>query len=562
MKKEKLLSLTKEQLADLVLKKDNKKDYGLVFEESLEDTELDLIKNEPILIPYNRKSQVVNIKDKEKKVKEIKDIMNDEKGKMNYIIEGDNLHGLKAIEKIYQNSIDLVVIDPPYNTGKEFQYNDKKVDKNDNYKHSKWLSFMKKRLKIAKELMTEDGVIFVHIDDNEQAQLKLLMDEIFGEENNLGILSVVNNLKGRSDDKYFATANEFLCVYAKNKSKAKINGFPMNDEYLSEYKFEDKISKYKKVLFRKTGKNSKRSDRPNMYYPIYYNEKNSHFSLQKQNENYIRILPLDSKNKEGCWRWGKETFLKKKDTELIAIKYQGSWSIYTKQRTIIDGEKRTIKPKTLWLDKRYDSDRGTLLMKKMFNKKNFSNPKPLEFIKDIIKVGSNKNANILDFFAGSGTTGHAVLELNKEDGGSRNFILITNNENTSLNEKYLVWDYLVENNVIKDYDKSKWTSKNNRYHYYKKYINENFPLGIEGSNIKIKDNYKDNIKLKEIIKTNKFKSFLKNLQLYVADRGICQNVTYPRMEKVINGYIDNKGNKVEGLGGNLKYLKTSFLDIN
>ncbi len=365
-----------------------------------------------------------------------------------------------------------MVIDPPYNTNnKDFKYNDRFVDKEDTWRHSNWLSFMNKRLILAKKLLSEKGIIFINIDDNELAQLKLLCDEIFGENNKLGIISVVNNLSGRSDDKFFATSNEFMLVYAKNIEKAVIKGLPMSKEYQKEYKYKDNISNYKEVLLRKTGKGSKREDRPNMYYPIYFNTKTKDIYLDKLNsENEIEILPLDSKGNEGRWRWGKDTFNKKKDTEIvIKLNSKDKWTVYEKTRDIVNGEKRTQKAKTTWINPKYDSGNGTVLIKDLFNDNVFTNPKPLEFILDILRIATDKNDIVLDFFAGSGTTGHAVLELNKEDGGNRQFILCTNNENK-----------------------------------------------------------------------------------------ICEEITYQRLNKVINGYTSQNGNKVEGIGGNLNYFRVKL----
>lgn len=398
-------------------------------------------------------------------LKEIKgkEIISDDNKPVNLLIEGDNLLSLNHLLETHKEKIDVIYIDPPYRTqNKKFKYNDFFET------HDKWLSFMKKRLLLAKELLTDGGIIFISIDDNEQAQLKLLCDEIFGENNKLGVLSIVNNLSGRSDDKFFATSNEFMLAYAKKIEKAIIKGFPMSDDYKKEYKLKDEISNYKEVLLRKTGKNSKREDRPNMYYPIYFDTETKVISLEKTNNPYeIEILPLDDKGNEGRWRWGIDKFNQKKDTELvIRLNNKNKWNVYVKMRDIVDGETRTQKPKTIWINPKYDSGNGTVLIKEMFDKDVFTNPKPLEFILDILRISTNKDSIILDFFAGSGTTGHAVLELNKEDGGNRQFILCTNNENN-----------------------------------------------------------------------------------------ICEEVTYQRLNKVINGYTTPKGKYIEGTSGNLKYYK-------
>jgi len=404
-----------------------------------------------------------------------KDILTNKDKSTNLLIEGDNYHVLSVMQYTHKNSIDVIYIDPPYNTGnKDFVYNDRFVDKEDGWRHSKWLSFMNKRLRLARELLKEDGVIFISIDDNELAQLKLLCDETFSEQNYISTLSIVNNLKGRSDDNFFATASEFLLVYAKNKTKCKLFGLPLDDNYINEFNKKDNKGRYKEILLRKTGKNSKRNDRPNMFYPIYYNETSHKVDIIRNSVNDIEILPLDSNNNEGRWRWGIDTFVEKKDTEIVIRKNNKNvWCVYTKMRLETENGLRTLKPKTIWLDPKYDTSKGTLLIKEMFGENIFTNPKPIEFIKDILKISSDKESVILDFFAGSGTTGHAVLELNQEDGGNRQFILVTNNENN-----------------------------------------------------------------------------------------ICTDVTYPRIQKVIEGYTTPKGKEVEGLGGNLRYYKTDFVQKN
>ena len=361
----------------------------------------------------------------------------------NLYIEGDNLEVLKSLQKSYFGKVKMIYIDPPYNTGRDFIYKDNFRDSIDNYKeitnqttkansetngryHTYWLNMMYPRLRLARNLLTEDGVIFISIDNNEVTNLNKICDEIFGEYNKLGIMSVVNNLKGRSDDKFFATSNEFLLVYAKKIDLANINGLPMDDEYEKEYKYKDNISNYKEVGLRKTGKNSKRKDRPNMYYPIYFNiDTNEIYTEKKNHYNEVEIYPLDENGDEGCWRWGKETFNEKKDTEIIVkLNNNNKWCVYVKMRDIINGEKRTQKPKTTWINPKYDSGNGTKLIKELFNDNIFTNPKPIEFILDILRISTDSNSLVLDFFSGSATTSQAIMRLNSEDNGNRKFIMV------------------------------------------------------------------------------------------------------------------------------------------
>ena len=234
----------------------------------------------------------------------------------NVFIEGDNLEVLKIMQKHYHGKIKLIYIDPPYNTGKDFVYPDnykeglesylewtrqvneegKKLSTNSETEgryHSNWLNMMYPRLKLARNLLTEDGVIFVSIDHHELQNLLGLMNAVFGESNQLGVITVVNNLKGRSDDAHFATSNEYLVVYARSAQAAAISGLETDDVYKAEFKYSDEISNYKEVGLRKTGKNSRRIDRPNMFYPIYFSPESGTFSLTSK-DSAIEILPIDS----------------------------------------------------------------------------------------------------------------------------------------------------------------------------------------------------------------------------------------------------------------------------
>ncbi|MBP7703171.1 MAG: site-specific DNA-methyltransferase, partial [Candidatus Hydrothermae bacterium] len=366
----------------------------------------------------------------------------------NIVIVGENLETLKLLLKPYFGKVKMIYIDPPYNTGKDFIYRDnfkeplkdylektgqidsegKKLTTNTEASgryHSDWLNFMYPRLFLARNLLRDDGVIFISIDDHEVHHLRMIMDEIFGEENFLGIISVVNNLKGRSDDEYIATANEFLLVCTKNKGEYEMGGLPLTKEQLNEYDKEDQYGKYKEVGFRKTGKGWKRKDRPNMFYPIYFNQKTGQISLERQKQEDIEILPLTNDGQEGRWRWDKERFLERKDKDVVIRELStGKWNVFTKMRLNENGEDRTLLPKSVWIDPKFDTAKGAKILKEFFGKDVFDNPKPIDFIIDILRISTDNDSFILDFFAGSGTTGHAVWDLNKEDGGNRKFILV------------------------------------------------------------------------------------------------------------------------------------------
>lgn len=355
------------------------------------------------------------------------------------LIIGDNYPALLNLLIEYRGKINVIYIDPPY--GVDSMGNFAATNYDNAITRDNLLSMLYPRLVVARELLSSEGVIFCSIDDRNQAYVKGLFDEVFGERNFLANISVVNNLRGRSDDKFFATANEYLLCYAKDCKNVEIGGFDMSEEFKNEYNKNDEISNYKEVSLQKTGKNSRRIDRPNMYYPIYYSEKTKKFSLEQFNDS-IEIFPSQINGEEGCWRWGKNKFLENKDTELCARNVNGIWRIYVKMRDVVDGVERTIKPKTLWQETSYDTGNGGRMLNSILNSKFlFQSPKPVQFIKDIIKISTtNPAAIILDFFAGSGTTGQAVLELNKEDGGKRQFILCTNNEITEQNPNGIAID--------------------------------------------------------------------------------------------------------------------------
>lgn len=358
----------------------------------------------------------------------------------NKIIHGDNLEALKSLLPEYEGKIKCIYIDPPYNTGNEnWVYNDNvnhpKIKKwlgevvgkegDDLSRHDKWLCMMYPRLKLLHKLLADDGAIFISIDDNEHANLKLLLDEIFGLKNYISTIACINNPKGRSDDKYVATAHESIVIYGKSK-KLKIGGFKPEEHIIRRYNKRDKNGRYRDIDLRKTGDADERKDRPNMFYPFYYNKLKKILLVDKPENisDFIEIYPKKNEKIEGRWRWGNETA--KEMLHLLCAKYmpkKKQWSIFEKD--YLD-EESFVKPTTNWNFKDVNSERGSELFIKYleFNKNEFPNPKPLGTIKRIIQIATNKDDLILDSFAGSGTTAHAVLNLNKEDGGNRKFILV------------------------------------------------------------------------------------------------------------------------------------------
>lgn len=336
----------------------------------------------------------------------------DEDGNLqqNLLIKGNNLLALYTLRERLAGKVKFIYIDPPYNTRTDantFAYNN-------NFNHSSWLTFMRNRLEVAKELLTEDGVIFIDIDHYELFYLGVLADEIFGYENRLGVLAVVHNLKGRYNE-FFSPAHENKIVYAKNAQYAKIKDF--NFDNSSSYPHEDEISRYKSIPLQRSGDGSRRADRPNLFYPVYYDPNTKEVSISKL-ENGVEMLPIDSNAIERRWRWGRDTLMEKWKTETEVKKVNGEYKIYTKLR--IKGER----PKSLWFRPEYSGTTGTGDLKDLMGDKVFSYPKSVAMVKDSIQISTEPDDIVLDFFGGSGTTAQAVMAQNAEDGGNRKFILI------------------------------------------------------------------------------------------------------------------------------------------
>ena len=366
----------------------------------------------------------------------------------NLYIEGDNLAVLKLLQETYLGKIKMIYIDPPYNTGNDFVYNDDFAEDASEYLgnsgqytdegyqlvqntesngrfHTDWLNMMYTRMKLAKDLLADDGVVFISLDDHEIDNMKKICNEIFGETNCVAQLVLVNNIAGRSDSKNIATAHEYALIYQKS-SEFIANGMPLSAEQLQEYKYEDAGGKYRLQGLRKRGSGALRTDRPNMWYPIYYSEQQNSVSLNPNAfSNPITILPKLSDGTDGRWRWGKDTFEKKKHLiEIRTVSGRNEYDAY--EKVYLNGEdgERTTKMKSFLLESKYTTDTATTEYKSVMEQKTFESPKAVSFIKDLVHVGSDKNAIVLDFFSGSATTAHAVMQLNAEDGGSRKFIMV------------------------------------------------------------------------------------------------------------------------------------------
>ena len=365
----------------------------------------------------------------------------------NIFIEGENLDVLKVLQKSYFNSIKMIYIDPPYNTGNDFVYNDnfkqdlkdyqeqsgeldeegklklafKKNSKENGHFHSKWLNMMLPRLHLAKNLLKDDGVIFISIDDNEQAQLKLLCDEVFGEENFVGQITVVNNPRGR-DYGGIAKMHEYLLVYLKDP-RAEINTLESKDK---KFPFEDERGGFELRELRNRNIAFNKENRPNLYYPFYVNEDNDlgngllEISLEKK-IGFITVYPKESQGKNTVWRWGKEKSQQNLNTEIAAKRMtDGGFMIVEKYR------KTSQMARSVWSGKEDNSEKGTLLVKELFDgKKYFDFPKSEEMLRKALQMGTSSNDIILDFFAGSSTSAHAIMQLNAvEDNSNRRFICV------------------------------------------------------------------------------------------------------------------------------------------
>jgi adenine-specific DNA-methyltransferase len=437
-----------------------KKKYGLVWEDKPED--------------------VVEIcKEKLPVLKEVKSkkIITDKSKPINLLIEGDNYHALSVLNYTHKGKIDVIYIDPPYNTGNtDFIFNDRFIDREDSFRHSKWLSFMDKRLRLARNLLTNKGVIFISIDDNEIAQLKLLCDDVFGEKNFIVNFIINSAPAGTQSSKNVSIQHSYCLCYARSINGIKFILERTETELKNRYSDQDERGSYYSERLWKRGIGGKKEDVPTLHFPVYYNPKTKQILVDdeyKNNKSFVKIIPYHTREVLGRWTWSRDTMKNGRDN-LIVKKVAGEWKLHKK--VYAESEVGKLPFSIIGADIGR-TEMGSLEVKEIFNAKVFDYPKPLNLICHFLSSVNNKSATILDFFAGSGTAGHATLQLNKKDSGSRTFILCTNNE-------------------------------------------DNNGLGLK----------------------------------------IAEDICYPRIKKIIQGYKNSKSGKVAGLGGNLKYFKTDFVD--
>lgn len=419
-----LEGLTNDEKSELIKLLRSQKKYGLVWEDKPEDAEQRMVNEQPVLVEVPERA-----------------ILSDDAEAPNHIlIEGDNLEALTALSYTHAGKIDVIYIDPPYNTGnKDFSYNDTFIDRENGYRHSMWLSFMDKRLEISKNLLSSRGTIFISIDDNELSQLKLLCDEIFGERNFIAC-PVRRRRKSQANlSKNISTIHEYVLIYRKN--------------------IEHELNKVEANLDLDSFKNPDNDPRgPYTTMPC-TNRGGTKYSVVTPTGNVI----------EDEWRFKKQTYDQLFEDNRIVFPRGGKGK--PRYKLFLSEKQRGGVIPNSWWDEFESNQEGAALLKQILGEDAFSNPKPVGLITFIEKLSTLKDSTILDFFAGSGTTLHATMQLNAEDGGHRRCILATNNEN-----------------------------------------------------------------------------------------GICENVTYERNRRVIQGYITPKGEKVPGLTrNNLRYYKTKFV---
>lgn len=380
----------------------------------------------------------------------------------NVFIEGDNLEVLKLLQKSYFGKVKLIYIDPPYNTGKEFIYPDKYAENLDTYLsytgqiddsgrklatntdtsgryHSRWLNMLYPRLYLAKNLLRDDGAIFISIDDHEVMNLRSMCDQIFGEENHVGTLSILNNLKGRNDKKNVATSHEYLVVYGNEKFES--FGMPLTTEQLSQYKYrDDQGHLYALRDLRKRGGADKRADRPKLFFPIYFDKSSGKLSLERMSAGDAEVLPQLGDGADGCWRWGKDKV--KANLDILHPKYNKSkdrWGcehrVYLDPSIRDDAKddedddddlnfERTSKTKSFWWGADISTDHAVRSFKELFAGMGTDYPKSPKFMKRIMHLATRDKDIVLDFFAGFSTTAQAVMEINYEEQTKRRYIMV------------------------------------------------------------------------------------------------------------------------------------------
>ena len=353
------------------------------------------------------------------------------------LISSENFGALNLLQNRYKEQLKSIYIDPPYNT------NASEIIYMNGYKHSSWITLMENRLALSTKFLKNDGIIQVAIDEEEQRFLNILLDNVYGANNFISAISIQHNPKGR-DQEYIASSHEYLLTYAKNEETAITNGFKIiGKDFETKYPLVDDEGRYRELPLKRTGSDSRRQDRPYMFYPFLINKIDGTLSLPPHDEyknifdstkkifddefldklrkkyemDYIFVLPQNDNGEYLRWRWGYDSCLDAIQNNILVVKNN---TVYNKDRS-----NENVKPKSFWYGDKYDaSSKGTNLLKNIMGNKIFDYPKSVYAVMDAITITANRNSTLLDFFAGSGTTGHATIKLNREDNGSRKYILV------------------------------------------------------------------------------------------------------------------------------------------
>ena len=367
----------------------------------------------------------------------------------NLYIEGDNLEVLKLLQESYLGKIKMIYIDPPYNTGKDFVYKDNfskdaqeeliESGQKDEYNqrlvanpesagryHSDWLSMMYPRLKLARNLLKDDGVLFISIDDNESDNLRKVCDEIFGENSFIVSLAVQLNPRGRHLDNFVARTHENLLVYGKDVAlNTVMTGIEKSGNMESEYSDNDERGPYRKIGLRNRNQAFNPRTRPKLFYPLYVDPKTWKVSLSKDSAFTEEVLPETSEGVQTCWTWGQEK-VKKENDLLIGVQVNNGWQVFRKDYLYDEnGKKALTLVKSLWTDKEINNDYGKKSIKGLFGSNVMDFPKAPELIEKLIRCGTiGDDEIVLDFFSGSATTAHSVLQCNADDNRKLKFIMV------------------------------------------------------------------------------------------------------------------------------------------
>ena len=365
----------------------------------------------------------------------------------NLFIEGDNLEVLKLLQESYLGKVKLIYIDPPYNTGNDFVYEDDFAESSADYLarsgqksetgdrlvtnteangrfHSDWLSMMYPRLKLARALLADDGVLFMSIDDNEAANLRRLGDEIFGAQNFVAQIAVQVNPRGRHLDRFVAKTHESILVFVRDAATDAIEGIAKEGRMADEYQRSDDRGPYRLLGLRNRNQAFNPNTRPNLYYPLYVSESDGRVSATRDSQFVAEVYPDAPDGTQTCWTWGRNRVAA--DNELLVAERNGEeWRVFRKDYLYgADGEVAKTLVKSAWLDPEFNNDYGRKAVKELFKAPVMDFPKSPFLIKRLIDIGARKDSIVLDFFAGSATTAHAVMMANAEDGGKRRFIMI------------------------------------------------------------------------------------------------------------------------------------------